>query len=123
MMLAPVAVRAATAATTDPKTKWPVPILARTLPPSVPYAVIAIAGYNSFYDGAPPVDPRVQRFSYRGLVRGRPQPYEQRETHQSIDRSVELLRAQVDGLARRTGRPVALMTSEPRGRRPRWRCR
>ena len=90
--------------------EWRPPVLAQPLPDRVPHAVIAIAGHDSQWDGRPPADPRVERFSYRGLDgQRRPLPYGPRDTHQSLDSSAALLAAQVDELHRRTGRPVALL--------------
>ncbi|MCI4064654.1 hypothetical protein MRQ36_19580 [Micromonospora sp. R77] len=90
--------------------EWRPPVVTRPLPPQVRHAVIALAGHDSSFDGQPPVDPRVERFSYRGLdARGRPMPYLPRDTHRSLQSSAALLAAQVDEVHRRTGRPVALL--------------
>lgn len=92
--------------------EWRPPVLSERLPDEVPHAVIAIAGHDSRWDGRPPVDPRIERFSYRGLDgQGRPLPYGPTDTHQSLDASAVLLAAHVDALHRRTGRPVALLGS------------
>lgn len=81
-------------------------------------ALLYVGGYDSRYDGATDhvPDPAgratlpVHRFSYAGLdAHGRPRPYAPADTHQSLDRSADLLAAQVRDLARRTGRPVALL--------------
>ncbi|MGN9778106.1 hypothetical protein ACTMS0_20425 [Micromonospora sp. H33] len=88
---------------------WTPPFLKRPLPEKVPYAVVVLAGFESSWDGQPPVDPRVERFSYAGLdASGRPLAYRPEDTHRSLDSSAALLDAQVDALHRRTGRPVAL---------------
>ncbi|MEU1884249.1 hypothetical protein [Micromonospora sp. WMMD987] len=85
-------------------------VLGQRLPPDVGHAVIVLAGHGSAYDGTPPVDPNVERFSYRGLAGdGRPLPYRPRETTRSLESSAALLENQVDRLHRRTGRPVALI--------------
>ncbi|WP_245719147.1 hypothetical protein [Micromonospora rhizosphaerae] len=90
--------------------EWRPPIISQRLPDRVPHAVIAIAGHDSQWDGRPAADPRVERFSYRGLDgQGRPLPYGPRDTHQSLEESAVLLEAHVDSLHRRTGRPVALL--------------
>ncbi|GAA4561819.1 hypothetical protein GCM10023176_01280 [Micromonospora coerulea] len=92
--------------------EWRPPVISERLPDRVPHAVIVIAGHDSRWDGRPPADPRVERFSYRGLDgQGRPLPYGPMETHQSLDASGVLLAAHVDALHRRTGRPVALLGS------------
>ncbi|MGS2616305.1 hypothetical protein ACVCAH_17530 [Micromonospora sp. LZ34] len=89
---------------------WRVPVLSERLPERVPYAVIAIAGHDSSYDGRPAVDPRVERFSYRGLdEQKRPLPYQPLDTHRSVGSSAALLSEHVDALRQRTGRPVALL--------------
>ncbi|MCM0676107.1 hypothetical protein NCC78_15620 [Micromonospora phytophila] len=89
--------------------EWRPPIVAERLPDRVPYAVIVLAGFESSWDGQPPVDPRVERFSYQGLDReGRPLPYPPQATHRSLDSSASLLAAQVERLHARTRRPVAL---------------
>ena len=91
---------------------WQPPITTRPLPESVKHAVIAIAGHDSIWNGQPPVDPRVERFSYRGLdEQQRPLPYGRRDTHRSLGASAALLARQVDAVHRRTGRPVALLGS------------
>ncbi|TDC32447.1 hypothetical protein [Micromonospora sp. KC213] len=89
---------------------WRPPILAEPLPAKVPQAVIVLGGHHSHWDGSPAADPRVERFSYRGLdAQGRPLPYEPDATHQSLDSSSALLAAQVDALHKRTRRPIALV--------------
>ncbi|MFI7574759.1 hypothetical protein [Micromonospora sp. NPDC049497] len=90
--------------------EWRPPVVVERLPDEVPHAVIAIAGHDSSWDGRSPPDPRVERFSYRGLDdRQRPLPYDPLATHRSLDSSAALLATQVDLLHRRTGRPVALL--------------
>ncbi|WP_406036638.1 hypothetical protein OG799_19500 [Micromonospora sp. NBC_00898] len=89
---------------------WRPPILTQRLPERVPYAVIVVGGHDSSWDGVPPADPRVERFSYRGLdAHGRPVPYPPEATHQSLDKSAALLAAHVAALHHRTKRPVALL--------------
>ncbi|MDO3705066.1 hypothetical protein Q3W71_25695 [Micromonospora sp. C28SCA-DRY-2] len=89
---------------------WRAPVLSERLEDRIPYAVIAIAGHDSSYDGRPAVDPRVERFSYRGLdERERPLPYRPQDTHRSVGSSAALLSQHIDSLQRRTGRPVALL--------------
>ncbi|MET7967464.1 hypothetical protein [Micromonospora sp. NPDC005305] len=95
---------------TGPPAEWRPPLLTERLPDRVPHAVIAIAGHDSRWNGRQPADPRVERFSYRGLDgQRRPLPYTPEDTHQPLDSSAVLLAAQVDQLHRRTGRPVALL--------------
>lgn len=90
--------------------QWHPPILTQRLPDRVPHAVIVLGGHDSSWAGDPPADPRVERFSYRGLdAHGRPLPYPPEATHRSLDSSSELLAAQVDALHHRTGRPIALL--------------
>ncbi|MGC1211227.1 MAG: hypothetical protein WA890_08215 [Micromonospora sp.] len=90
--------------------EWRPPVISQPLPDRVPQALIAIAGHDSRWDGRPSDDPRVERFSYRGLDgQGRPLPYGPRDTHQSLGSSAALLAAHVEALHRRTGRPVALL--------------
>ena len=90
--------------------EWRPPIISQRLPDRVPHAVIAIAGHDSSWNGRPPADPRVERFSYRGLdAQGRPLPYGPRDTHRSLGESAALLAAEVEALHKRTGRPVALL--------------
>ncbi|MFG2055168.1 hypothetical protein ACGFI9_14145 [Micromonospora sp. NPDC048930] len=92
------------------KGMWRPPVLAERLPDRVPYAVIVLSGHDSRWDGDPPADPRVERFSYRGLdAQGRPLPYSPDATHQALDRSAALLADQVSALHKRTGRPIALI--------------
>ncbi|MDM4718128.1 alpha/beta hydrolase [Micromonospora sp. WMMA1363] len=94
----------------DERTGWRPPIIAEPLPDNVPFAVIAIAGHDSEYDGEPAADPRVERYSYRGLDgQDRPIPYTALDTHISLGESAALLAAHVDSLHRRTKRPVALL--------------
>ncbi|MEU1845540.1 hypothetical protein [Micromonospora sediminicola] len=89
---------------------WRPPILSQRLPDRVREAVIVLGGHDSRWDGEPAADPRVERFSYRGLDRsGRPLPYRPEATHQSLDASAALLAAQVEALHRRTRRPIALV--------------
>ncbi|MFE9202946.1 hypothetical protein [Micromonospora sp. NPDC007230] len=88
---------------------WMPPILSDRLSDRVPYAIIVLSGHDSRWDGEPSADPRVERFSYRGLdAHGRPLPYPPEATHRSLDSSSALLAAQVDALHHRTGRPIAL---------------
>ncbi|MFC7547241.1 serine aminopeptidase domain-containing protein [Plantactinospora sp. GCM10030261] len=109
-LLAPLAVRAATGAKTGTQGEWEVPVLNQPLPDSIDHAVIALAGYDSVYDGAPAVDPDVERFSYLGIdERGRPRPYPAQATHGSLESSAALLDAQVRKLHERTRKPVALI--------------
>ncbi|MGC5017624.1 hypothetical protein [Micromonospora sp. DT47] len=90
--------------------EWRPPILTHRLPDRVPQAVVVLAGHDSRWGGEPAADPRVERFSYRGLdAEGRPLPYRPEATHRSLDSASVLLAAQVDALHRRTGRPVALV--------------
>lgn len=85
-------------------------LLDRPLPPEVDHAVIILAGYGSAYDGRQPVDPKVWRFSYRGLAPdGRALPYGPKDTTISVADSVRLLDEQVDQLHRHTGRRIALV--------------
>ncbi|MFE9691141.1 hypothetical protein [Micromonospora sp. NPDC005806] len=92
--------------------EWMPPVVSERLPDRVPHAVIAIAGHDSSWNGRPPVDPRVERFSYQGLDKqGRPLPYAPEATHRSLESSAALLAAHVEALHRRTGRPVALLGS------------
>ncbi|TDC76494.1 hypothetical protein E1193_23815 [Micromonospora sp. KC606] len=92
------------------QTQWRPPILSEPLPEKVPHAVIVLGGHHSSWDGSPAADPRVERFSYRGLdAQGRPLPYAPAATHQSLDSSSALLAAQVDALHKRTRRPIALL--------------
>ncbi|MFR9774943.1 hypothetical protein ACL02O_02660 [Micromonospora sp. MS34] len=89
---------------------WRPPVLATRLPERVPHAIIVIAGHDSSWDGRPAVDPRVERFSYRGLdAKGHPVAYRAEDTHRSVASSTVLLAAQIDRLHRRTGRPIALL--------------
>ncbi|MGW5670710.1 hypothetical protein [Micromonospora sp. NPDC003776] len=92
--------------------EWTPPVVSEPLPNRVPHAVIVLAGHDSEWNGRPPVDPRVERFSYQGLDgQGRPLPYAPEATHRSLDASAVLLAAQVEALHRRTGRPIALLGS------------
>ncbi|MEU1604081.1 hypothetical protein [Micromonospora matsumotoense] len=85
-------------------------VLGQRLPADVRHAVIVLAGHSSAYDGTPPVDANVERFSYRGLAGdGRPLPYQPGDTVRSLESGAALLETQVDRLHRRTGRPVALI--------------
>lgn len=80
--------------------------------------VIYLLGYGTHYDGqhvpGTPPGTAVTYFSYRGRYPdGAPLPYGPGETYQSIDVLADRLARQVNGLHRRTGKPVALMaTSE-----------
>lgn len=86
--------------------------------PAPGQALVYVGGYDSTYDGgigyapdpaARPVLP-VTRFSYAGIdERGRPLPYGPASTHQSLERSADLLARQVADVRRRTGRPVAVL--------------
>ncbi|MBQ0896574.1 hypothetical protein KBX37_26370 [Micromonospora sp. U56] len=90
--------------------QWRPPVLSERLPDRVPHAVIVLGGHNSSWDGTPAADPRVERFSYRGLdAQGRPLPYPPGATHRSLDSSSALLADQIESVHRRTGRPVALV--------------
>ncbi|MFI2713083.1 alpha/beta hydrolase [Micromonospora sp. NPDC018662] len=89
---------------------WRPPILSQRLPDRVPEAMIVLGGHDSRWDGEPAADPRVERYSYRGLdASGRPRPYRPEATHQSLDTSAAVLAAHVRALHRRTGRPIALV--------------
>ncbi|MGC5020706.1 hypothetical protein [Micromonospora sp. DT47] len=110
VMAAAVAAQSVIGIAAGEQGEWRPPIVAERLPDRVPHAVIALAGHDSSWDGQPPADPRVERFSYRGLDgQGRPLPYRPQDTHRSLDSSAALLAAHVDALHRRTGRPVALL--------------
>ncbi|MER6593331.1 hypothetical protein ABT214_16050 [Micromonospora purpureochromogenes] len=90
--------------------QWRPPVLSERLADRVPHAVIVLGGHNSSWDGTPAADPRVERFSYRGLdAQGRPLPYPAEATHRSLDSSSALLADQIESVHRRTGRPVALV--------------
>lgn len=90
--------------------RWRPPIVTQPLAATVRHTVIVIAGHMSAYDGAPLGDPRVVRYSYRGLdARGKPLPYPPEATFQSLDASARLLGEQVTQARRRSGRPVALV--------------
>ncbi len=90
--------------------QWRPPVLTQPLSDRVRHAVIVLAGHDSSWDGTPPVDPRVSRFSYLGLdEQGQPRPYGPHATHRTLGSSAALLAAQVDVVHRRTGRPVALV--------------
>ncbi|MFC4145259.1 hypothetical protein ACFO0M_03245 [Micromonospora mangrovi] len=109
-LLTPLAAQTLIGITAGGKGEWRPPVVSENLPESVSHAVIALAGYDSRYDGRPPTDPLVERFSYRGLDgQERPLPYDSIDTHQSLELSAERLATQVDTLHRRTGRPVALV--------------
>lgn len=89
---------------------WRPPIMTEPLPDSVPYAVIALGGHDSEYDGEPAVDPRVERYSYLGLdEQDRPLPYTAVATHRSLGESAALLAEHVKVLHERTNRPIALL--------------
>lgn len=110
IMTAAVAAQSVVGIAAGAQGEWRPPILAERLPDRVSQAVIAIAGHDSSWEGRPPADSRVERFSYRGLDgQGHPLPYGPLDTHQSIDSSAVLLAAHVEALHRRTGRPVALL--------------
>ncbi|WP_438941391.1 hypothetical protein [Micromonospora deserti] len=110
IMASSVAAQSLVGLTAGGPTDWRIPVLTERLPDRVPHAVIALAGHDSNYDGRPAVDPRVQRFSYRGLDdQQRPLPYEPEDTHQSLGASAALLATQIDALHKRTGRPIALL--------------
>ncbi|MFI9529044.1 lipase family protein [Micromonospora rosaria] len=82
----------------------------QSLPPQVRHALVVLAGYGSAYTGEEPTDPRVQRFSYRGLGPDhRPLPYRPADTGISVADSVRLLHQQVESLHRRTGRRIVLV--------------
>ena len=89
---------------------WRPPIMTEPLPDSVPYAVIALGGHDSEYDGEPAVDPRVERYSYLGLdEQKRPLPYTAVATHRSLGDSAAVLAEHVEALHERTNRPIALL--------------
>lgn len=75
--------------------------------------VLVISGFDSKIDGEtppPPVEGRAVRYSYRGLdQRGRPEPYQAADTHQSIPALVRLLSAQVDALHASSGQAVSIV--------------
>ncbi|MFC0003974.1 alpha/beta fold hydrolase domain-containing protein [Micromonospora siamensis] len=109
-LLMPLAAQGVIGITAGGSGEWRPPVFSQNLPERVAHAVIALAGYDSTYDGRPAADPRVERYSYRGLDgQDRPLPYQSVDTHQSLGRSAELLSAHVDALHRRTGLPVALI--------------
>jgi hypothetical protein len=109
-MIAAVAAQSVIGLAAGGQQKWEPPIMKERLPDRVPYAVIAIAGHDSGWDGQPAVDSRVERFSYRGLDdQQRPLPYDPIATHRSLGSSATLLATHVEALHRRTGRPVALL--------------
>jgi hypothetical protein len=109
-LLMPLVAQGVIGITAGGKGEWRPPVVSRNLPESVTHAVIALAGYDSRYDGRPPTDPLVERFSYRGLdAQDRPLPYAGHDTHQALGLSAERLADHVDALHRRTGRPVALV--------------
>ncbi|HEX4775215.1 MAG TPA: hypothetical protein VFW74_00445 [Acidimicrobiia bacterium] len=80
--------------------------------------VLLVAGFGSRYDGTIDVDlgpdTFVWRYSYAGFGRdGRPRPYDESSTYQSLDLSVDRMAAQVARLHTLTGRPVLVVaTSE-----------
>ena len=80
--------------------------------------VVYLLGYGTHYDGqhvpGTPPGTAVTYFSYRGRYPdGAPLPYGPAATYQSIDVLADRLARQVNGIHRRTGKPVALMaTSE-----------
>jgi hypothetical protein len=72
-------------------------------------AVVYVGGYDSAFNGVA-IDPRLEVFSYQGLDRqGRPLPYGDSATHESVDRSAQLLARQVSTIHERTRLPVALV--------------
>ncbi|MEU8261593.1 hypothetical protein AB0C02_13360 [Micromonospora sp. NPDC048999] len=94
----------------------PVPLPARRNG-DPPQAIIYVDGFDSVGDGGS-IDGGGQAadsipfelFSYAGLdAQGRPLPYQAEQTQQSLERSAELLDAQVTKLHSRTGKPVALL--------------
>ncbi|HEX2771727.1 MAG TPA: hypothetical protein VHN18_04765 [Micromonosporaceae bacterium] len=109
-MIAAVAAQSVIGLAAGGTQEWRPPVVSELLPDRVPYAVIAIAGHDSSWDGRPAADARVERFSYRGLdEQQRPLPYGPRATHRSVGSSATLLATHVEALHRRTGRPVALV--------------
>lgn len=82
-----------------------------------PQALIYVNGFDSVGDGgstggSPQAADNIpfELFSYAGLdAQGRPLPYRAEQTQQSLERSAELLEAQVATLHSRTGKPVALL--------------
>ncbi|MDN5751399.1 MAG: hypothetical protein L0H64_23350, partial [Pseudonocardia sp.] len=76
--------------------------------------VLFVAGYNTAFDGGPfalfsSTELASWHYSYQGLGPAGPLPYEPIWTHQAVDVSAAKLAAQVDWLAARTGRPVAVV--------------
>lgn len=109
-MIAAVAAQAFIGVNAGGQREWRPPIVSEGLPEGVRHAVIAIAGHDSSWNGRPAADPRVERFSYRGLDdQQRPLPYEPKATHRSLGSSAALLAAHVAAVHRRTGLPVALL--------------
>lgn len=75
-------------------------------------ALLYVPGFSSSYDGKPfrMLGRQVWHYSYKGLTgAGRPAAYRSSRTHQSLGRSARTLARQVDVLARRSGKPVALL--------------
>ncbi|MEV2241161.1 hypothetical protein [Micromonospora sp. NPDC049891] len=90
--------------------QWDPPVVTQRLPDRVRHTVIVLAGHDSSWDGTPPADPRVVRFSYLGLdERGQPRPYGPQATHRTLGSSAALLAQHIDEVHRRTRRPVALV--------------
>jgi hypothetical protein len=87
------------------------------LPAGAPaHPAMLISGYGTHWDGRPPppLAPGVPitRFSYAGRTRaGVPLAFAADATDQPLDTVVRLLADQVDALHRRTGKPVALVSS------------
>ncbi|MFU8876163.1 esterase/lipase family protein [Micromonospora sp. SL4-19] len=82
-----------------------------------PQALIFVGGFDSVGDGGSSDSGQqaadripFELFSYAGLdEQGRPLPYRAEQTQQSLERSAELLDAQVTAVHSRTGKPVALL--------------
>ncbi|MFU8850239.1 hypothetical protein ACNAW0_04505 [Micromonospora sp. SL1-18] len=82
-----------------------------------PQALIFVSGYDSVGDGGSAAGGQhvadsipLELFSYAGLDdQGRPLPYRAEQTQQSLERSAELLDAQVTEVHNRTRKPVALL--------------
>ncbi|GIJ11557.1 hypothetical protein ACFFMR_14745 [Micromonospora andamanensis] len=90
--------------------QWDPPVVTQRLPDRVRHTVIVLAGHDSSWDGTPPADPRVVRYSYLGLDdQRRPRPYGPHATHRTLGSSAALLAEQIDEVHRRTRRPVALV--------------
>lgn len=78
--------------------------------------VLLVTGFGSSWDGHQPNllgnQYRLQRFSYRGLgPGGEPLPYGAHDTQRSLPQLVRLMAAQVNQLARSTGRRVDIVAA------------